>query len=141
MFLCLQSSKVGLVFNTQGVSEICHFCKQKVYLMEKISTEGLILHRACLKCHHCHTSLRLGGYAFDRDDPDGHFYCTQHYRLPAKIVRPAPKRSTSKMKPKTSTANQNESNIRDPQHQAKTRREGISNLDLLDRGFCKIYFF
>lgn len=48
-----------------------------------------MLHRNCLKCHHCHTNLRLGGYAFDRDDPQGRFYCTQHYRLPAK---PQPQR-------------------------------------------------
>lgn len=61
--------------------------------MEKIAAEGLLLHRACLKCHHCHTSLRLGGYAFDRDDPCGRFYCTQHYRLPAKVQRPQPRRS------------------------------------------------
>lgn len=56
--------------------------------MEKINTEGLILHRSCLKCHHCHTNLRPGGYAFDRDDPNGRFYCTQHFRLPAKAIRP-----------------------------------------------------
>lgn len=74
--------------------------------MEKISAENLVLHRACLKCHHCHTSLRLGGYAFDRDDPSGRFYCTQHYRLPAKIQRPIPKRSMHRVR--ASTANKTE---------------------------------
>lgn len=63
--------------------------------MEKIAAEGLLLHRACLKCHHCHTNLRLGGYAFDRGDPSGRFYCTQHYRLPAKVQRPIPRRSAA----------------------------------------------
>ncbi|XP_070063580.1 F-actin-monooxygenase Mical isoform X1 [Drosophila virilis] len=83
------SSKVALAFKKQAASEKCRFCKQTVYLMEKTTVEGLVLHRNCLKCHHCHTNLRLGGYAFDRDDPQGRFYCTQHFRLPPK---PMPQR-------------------------------------------------
>lgn len=54
------AQKAGLILSSQGISEACHFCKQRVYLMEKINAEGLILHRSCLKCHHCHTNLRLG---------------------------------------------------------------------------------
>lgn len=80
---------MALAFKKQAASEKCRFCKQTVYLMEKTTVEGLVLHRNCLKCHHCHTNLRLGGYAFDRDDPQGRFYCTQHFRLPAK---PMPQR-------------------------------------------------
>lgn len=79
------------MFSSKGVSEVCHFCREKVYLMEKISAEGLVLHRSCLKCVHCHTNLRLGGYAFDRDSPDGLFYCTQHFRLPLKTAKPSSK--------------------------------------------------
>ncbi|XP_011194493.2 F-actin-monooxygenase Mical isoform X6 [Zeugodacus cucurbitae] len=82
------SAKVALAFKKQAASEKCHFCKQIVYLMEKITAEDLVFHRSCLKCHHCHTNLRLGGYAFDRDDPNGRFYCTQHFKLPAKAIRP-----------------------------------------------------
>ncbi|XP_058980162.1 F-actin-monooxygenase Mical [Musca domestica] len=82
------STKVALAFKKQAASEKCHFCRQTVYLMEKLQTENLIMHRGCLKCHHCHTNLRLGAYAFDRDDPNGRFYCTQHFRLPAKPTRP-----------------------------------------------------
>ncbi|XP_046803698.1 F-actin-monooxygenase Mical isoform X3 [Lucilia cuprina] len=82
------STKVALAFKKQAASEKCHFCKQTVYLMEKLQTENLVMHRGCLKCHHCHTNLRLGAYAFDRDDPNGRFYCTQHFRLPAKAIRP-----------------------------------------------------
>lgn len=79
---------MALAFKKQAASEKCHFCKQTVYLMEKLQTENLVMHRGCLKCHHCHTNLRLGAYAFDRDDPNGRFYCTQHFRLPAKAIRP-----------------------------------------------------
>lgn len=56
------AQKAGLILTSQGLSENCHFCKQRVYLMEKITAEGLTLHRSCLKCHHCHTSLRLGEF-------------------------------------------------------------------------------
>nr|AAM55242.1 MICAL short isoform [Drosophila melanogaster] len=89
------SSKVALAFKKQAASEKCRFCKQTVYLMEKTTVEGLVLHRNCLKCHHCHTNLRLGGYAFDRDDPQGRFYCTQHFRLPPK---PLPQRTNKARK-------------------------------------------
>ncbi|XP_012156080.1 F-actin-monooxygenase Mical isoform X7 [Ceratitis capitata] len=82
------SAKVALAFKKQAASEKCHFCKQTVYLMEKVTAEELVFHRSCLKCHHCQTNLRPGGYTFDRDDPNGRFYCTQHFRLPAKAVRP-----------------------------------------------------
>uniref|UniRef100_A0A336MWJ0 F-actin monooxygenase n=1 Tax=Culicoides sonorensis TaxID=179676 RepID=A0A336MWJ0_CULSO len=77
----------GFALTSGSSSETCHFCKQRVYLMEKVTAENLVLHRSCLKCHHCHTSLRLGGYAFDRDDPQGKFYCTQHYRLEPKEIK------------------------------------------------------
>uniref|UniRef100_A0A1A9ZWV1 F-actin monooxygenase n=1 Tax=Glossina pallidipes TaxID=7398 RepID=A0A1A9ZWV1_GLOPL len=90
------TAKVALAFKKQSASEKCHFCKQTVYLMEKLHTEGLIMHRACLKCHHCHSNLRLGAYAFDRDDPSGRFYCTQHFRLPAKAIRPVVRKQGQK---------------------------------------------
>lgn len=131
--------------------------------MEKIAAEGLLLHRACLKCHHCHTSLRLGGYAFDRDDPSGRFYCTQHYRLPAKVQRPQPRRSagarpqrppstatattaataggsgTSMAAPMDGSGTKAAAKERHPETPeriaARLRREGIARLDLLNRGY------
>lgn len=104
--------------------------------MEKISVENLILHRACLKCHHCHTSLRLGGYAFDRDDPNGRFYCTQHYRMPAKVMRPMPKKTSLSRLQKTNVNNDGENDINNGKIKEITpkRRDCISSLDLLDRG-------
>lgn len=128
-------SKVGLgLFNKQNASEVCHFCKQKVYLMEKIAAEGLVLHRGCLKCHHCHTSLRLGSYAFDRDDPEGRFYCTQHFRLPAKVMRPVQKKSMLRHRghPEIDAAVSLKA-VETPE-KVRGRPEGVMQLDLLDRG-------
>jgi biotin synthase-like enzyme len=56
------AQKAGLILTSQGISENCHFCKQRVYLMEKINVEGLVLHRSCLKCNHCSNNLRLGKF-------------------------------------------------------------------------------
>lgn len=127
-----QSSKAALVFNSQKTTDMCHFCRQKVYVMEKLSAEGLVLHRNCLKCHHCHTSLRVGGYAFDRDDPEGKFYCTQHYRLPAKqmrtTVRKYPRPDVSE-----SAASKNSSPYKTPE-KSTSRAESLKHIDLLDRG-------
>lgn len=130
----MKGSKVNLVFNTQGASDVCHFCKQKVYLMEKLSAEGLVLHRGCLKCHHCHTSLRVGGYAFDRDDPEGKFYCTQHFRLPAKTIRPVTKRTSSRYKSNANAEAVEKTIINKTPEKVRNRPEGIAQLDLLDRG-------
>lgn len=131
------TSKAGLVFNKKGASEKCHFCKQTVYLMEKISTEGLILHRSCLKCYHCHTNLRLGAYAFDRDDPIGRFYCTQHFRLPAKAVRPVVRKSTKNQNKSpgepAKVDKPSEEDFKTPER-LRGRPENLAQLDLLDRG-------
>ncbi|XP_059612952.1 F-actin-monooxygenase Mical isoform X6 [Phlebotomus argentipes] len=125
----LMNSKLGLVLTSQGVSEICHFCKQKVYLMEKISAEGLVLHRSCLKCHHCHTNLRLGGYAFDRDSPDGLFYCNQHFKLPPKPYKPVTKRQPQFPKHEEIAAKTSRISP-----EKASRAENIVAMDLLDRG-------
>ncbi|XP_055902550.1 F-actin-monooxygenase Mical isoform X3 [Eupeodes corollae] len=127
------NSKVALAFKKQAASEKCHFCKQTVYLMEKISTEGLILHRSCLKCHHCHTNLRPGGYAFDRDDPEGRFYCTQHFRLPAKAIRPVVRKPGQR---KSTAHGSHAPSGLDAKTPEKPRgiTESVVQLDLLDRG-------
>lgn len=100
--------------------------------MEKLTAEGLVLHRNCLKCHHCHTSLRVGGYAFDRDDPDGKFYCTQHYRLPAKQMR-THVRKYPRPEINESPASKNSSPYKTPEKPA-SRAESLKQIDLLDRG-------
>lgn len=65
-----------------GGSEICYFCKTRVYLAERLSAEGLFFHRSCFKCEYCGSSLRLGNFSFDRDAIcGGKFYCRAHFRM------------------------------------------------------------
>ncbi|XP_013871989.1 protein-methionine sulfoxide oxidase mical3a isoform X12 [Austrofundulus limnaeus] len=75
-----------------GGSDVCFFCRRRVYVMERLSAEGKFFHRTCFKCDYCGTTLRLSSYAFDVED--GKFYCKPHYcyRLSgyAQRKRPAP---------------------------------------------------
>ena len=65
-----------------GGSESCHFCRKRVYLMERMSAEGRFFHRGCFRCEYCATALRLSGYAFARDDLlGGVFFCTAHVSM------------------------------------------------------------
>ncbi|XP_075611305.1 F-actin-monooxygenase MICAL2 isoform X6 [Balearica regulorum gibbericeps] len=60
-----------------GGSDICYFCKKRVYVMERLSAEGHFFHRECFKCEICSTTLRLGIYAFDVEEDK--FYCKPHF--------------------------------------------------------------
>ncbi|KAM6172001.1 F-actin-monooxygenase MICAL2 [Erethizon dorsatum] len=60
-----------------GGSDTCYFCKKRVYVMERLSTEGHFFHRECFRCSICATTLRLATYAFDCEE--GKFYCKPHF--------------------------------------------------------------
>ncbi|XP_055505307.1 F-actin-monooxygenase MICAL2-like isoform X1 [Leucoraja erinacea] len=60
-----------------GGSDICYFCKKRVYVMERLSADGKFFHRECFKCEFCATTLRLGAYAFSVEE--GKFYCKPHF--------------------------------------------------------------
>ncbi|XP_070996949.1 protein-methionine sulfoxide oxidase mical3b-like isoform X1 [Oncorhynchus clarkii lewisi] len=70
-----------------GASDVCFFCSKRVYVMERLSVEGLFFHRSCFQCDHCSSTIRLASYAYDR--PNGKFYCKPHYdvRLVGPIQR------------------------------------------------------
>ncbi|XP_063567313.1 F-actin-monooxygenase MICAL2 isoform X13 [Pongo abelii] len=60
-----------------GGSDMCYFCKKRVYVMERLSAEGHFFHRECFRCSVCATTLRLAAYTFDCDE--GKFYCKPHF--------------------------------------------------------------
>ena len=68
--VCLQKAP-GILLAAQPASEFCAFCKKRVYIMERMSAEGVFFHRGCLKCDYCATSLRLTTYACDRQPEEG----------------------------------------------------------------------
>ncbi|XP_060931846.1 protein-methionine sulfoxide oxidase mical3a [Limanda limanda] len=93
-----------------GGSDVCFFCRKRVYVMERLSAEGKFFHRSCFKCDYCSTTLRLSSYAFDVED--GKFYCKPHYcyRLSGYAQRkrpapsPAPIEAKEHQSPKTPTS-------------------------------------
>ncbi|XP_051515464.1 F-actin-monooxygenase mical1-like isoform X2 [Myxocyprinus asiaticus] len=59
-----------------GGSELCYFCQERLYVLERGSAEGKFFHRSCFKCNQCGTTLRQGGYTFHSET--GRFYCELH---------------------------------------------------------------
>ncbi|XP_023086578.2 F-actin-monooxygenase MICAL3 isoform X1 [Piliocolobus tephrosceles] len=72
----LESMRKSFPLNLGG-SDTCYFCKKRVYVMERLSAEGLFFHRECFRCSICATTLRLAAYTFDCDE--GKFYCKPHF--------------------------------------------------------------
>ncbi|XP_025414741.1 F-actin-monooxygenase Mical isoform X3 [Sipha flava] len=80
--LLQRSGAKNTVIIPQGGSETCHFCNNRVYLMERLSAEGRFFHRGCFRCEYCLTTLRLGNYMYDREGKfDNRFYCSQHFGM------------------------------------------------------------
>ncbi|TKS70175.1 [F-actin]-methionine sulfoxide oxidase MICAL2 [Collichthys lucidus] len=55
----------------------CHSCDKRVYMVERVSTEGLYFHRECFRCSTCSSALRQGAHAFDSEQ--GKLYCKLHF--------------------------------------------------------------
>nr|XP_042714837.1 F-actin-monooxygenase MICAL2 isoform X21 [Chrysemys picta bellii] len=86
---------------TIGGSDICYFCKKRVYVMERLSAEGHFFHRECFKCDVCSTTLRLTIYAFDVEE--GKFYCKPHFTQCKTSNKHRKRRSTLKTQDKVET--------------------------------------
>ncbi|XP_060749409.1 F-actin-monooxygenase mical1 [Tachysurus vachellii] len=75
-----EEKKTGLMSTAPvadvGSSELCYFCNQQLYVLERGSAEGKFFHRSCFTCQQCGTTLRQGGYTFHSDT--GRFFCEQH---------------------------------------------------------------
>ncbi|KAG5890928.1 hypothetical protein JTB14_019871 [Gonioctena quinquepunctata] len=110
------------VLPSQG-SEMCHFCRKRVYLMERLSAEGRFFHHGCFKCQYCFTQLRLGSYSFDRDGLYGYkFFCLQHFGMAGTV----PNVKVTRKPSQRLAAEQRKSPEKKP-------LSGIAGVDLLDK--------
>ncbi|KAJ8315388.1 hypothetical protein KUTeg_007538 [Tegillarca granosa] len=84
----------GILLGAQPASEICFFCKKRVYLMERMNAEGVFFHRGCLKCDFCETGLRMNNYSCERTPMTGQvkFYCFRHNKPELRVTRVKRKR-------------------------------------------------
>ncbi|KAM9545269.1 F-actin-monooxygenase mical2b isoform 16-T22 [Salvelinus alpinus] len=69
--------QVSLRREFPGSGDQCHSCQKRVYVVERISAEGLYFHRECFRCDTCGSVLRQGGHAFDSEQ--GKLYCKLHF--------------------------------------------------------------
>ena len=47
-----------------------------VYFMEEVALDNKVFHKTCLKCTHCHSTLRMGNLAA----MNGQYYCKPHFK-------------------------------------------------------------
>jgi len=50
-------------------------CDKTVYLVDKLTADNRIFHKACFRCHHCKGTLKLGNY----NSFEGVLYCRPHF--------------------------------------------------------------
>ncbi|XP_076811429.1 protein-methionine sulfoxide oxidase mical3b-like isoform X1 [Clavelina lepadiformis] len=61
----------------EKASDLCYFCNHCVFIVERMSAEGLFFHRQCFICSHCGITLRHGNYEFS--SRTGKFFCRAHF--------------------------------------------------------------
>ncbi|XP_039546758.1 F-actin-monooxygenase MICAL2 isoform X2 [Pimephales promelas] len=68
----------------QSLGDVCHACKKRVFVVERLSAEGLHFHRECFRCDTCRAPLRQGGHSFD--SVEGKLYCKLHFAQRKSLV-------------------------------------------------------
>ncbi|XP_047665859.1 F-actin-monooxygenase MICAL2 isoform X1 [Tachysurus fulvidraco] len=93
----------------QSSGDVCYACKKRVYVVERLSAEGLFFHRECFRCDTCSAPLCQGAQAFDSEQ--GKLYCKLHFSQrkcaikPSRILEPQmPSESTTRRSASPSSA-------------------------------------
>ncbi|XP_031125005.1 LIM domain-containing protein WLIM1-like isoform X2 [Ipomoea triloba] len=50
-------------------------CEKTVYLVDKLTADNRVYHKACFRCHHCKGTLKLSNY----NSFEGVLYCRPHF--------------------------------------------------------------
>uniref|UniRef100_A0A7N0TXY6 LIM zinc-binding domain-containing protein n=1 Tax=Kalanchoe fedtschenkoi TaxID=63787 RepID=A0A7N0TXY6_KALFE len=58
-----------------GTTQKCRACDKTVYLVDQLTADNRVYHRACFRCHHCNNTLKL----FNYNSFEGVLYCKPHY--------------------------------------------------------------
>ncbi|KAJ7946168.1 LIM domain-containing protein [Quillaja saponaria] len=58
-----------------GTTQKCMACDKTVYLVDKLTADSRVYHKACFRCHHCRNTLKLSNYC----SFEGVLYCRPHY--------------------------------------------------------------
>ncbi|RZF32308.1 hypothetical protein LSTR_LSTR001772 [Laodelphax striatellus] len=60
---------------TQSMS-VCAACDTKVYILERVETNGKVFHKKCFRCTQCSCVLRMETYTLN----NGQLYCLPHFK-------------------------------------------------------------
>ncbi|KAJ3091772.1 LIM domain and actin-binding protein 1 [Quaeritorhiza haematococci] len=71
-----QNSKTPQKSGSASSTNQCVICGKTVYLMEQLIIDDKQFHKTCLKCAHCHATLKLGNLA----SLEGKYYCKPHFK-------------------------------------------------------------
>ncbi|MQL97489.1 hypothetical protein Taro_030188 [Colocasia esculenta] len=69
----MASSRGGVVFG--GTTQKCMGCEKTVYLVDQLTVDNRVYHRACFRCRHCRGTLKLSNYS----SFEGALYCKPHF--------------------------------------------------------------
>ncbi|XP_047316785.1 LIM domain-containing protein WLIM1-like [Impatiens glandulifera] len=58
-----------------GTTQKCKSCEKTVYLVDQLTADSRVYHKACFRCHHCKGTLKLSNYS----SFEGVLYCKPHF--------------------------------------------------------------
>ncbi|CAK9330185.1 unnamed protein product [Citrullus colocynthis] len=58
-----------------GTTQKCKACDKTVYLVDQLTADNKVYHKACFRCHHCNSTLKLFNYS----SFEGVLYCKPHF--------------------------------------------------------------
>ncbi|KAJ0106652.1 hypothetical protein Patl1_17980 [Pistacia atlantica] len=58
-----------------GTTQKCEACEKTVYLVDQLTADSKVYHKACFRCHHCKGTLKLFNYS----SFEGVLYCKPHF--------------------------------------------------------------
>ena len=67
------SWKLGMAF--AGTTQKCTACDKTVYLVDRLAANNRVYHKACFRCHHCTSTLKLSNF----NSFEGVLYCRPHF--------------------------------------------------------------
>ncbi|XP_049375558.1 LIM domain-containing protein WLIM1-like isoform X2 [Solanum verrucosum] len=58
-----------------GTTQKCNACEKTVYLVDRLAADNRIYHKACFRCYHCKSTLKLSNF----NSFEGVIYCRPHF--------------------------------------------------------------
>ncbi|XP_022148729.1 LIM domain-containing protein WLIM1-like [Momordica charantia] len=92
-----------------GTTQKCMACEKTVYLVDKLTADNRVFHKACFRCYHCKGTLKLSNYC----SFEGVLYCRPHYDQLFKRTGSLDKsfEGTPKVKPEKPTETENAKSV------------------------------